>query len=122
MASVHSRHPPDIGCAGPSLVPVVVVKVLALRLVVLVLLLVAPAAALGAFPGTNGEIAFVDDGDVWVVRDNATGLHRVTCAEAAASGCVAGVVSVIGEISTREESGGCRVSVPSSRGGCGLRW
>jgi Tol biopolymer transport system component len=38
--------------------------------------LATPATA--AFPGKNGRIAFVRDGDIWTVKPDGTGLRRVT--------------------------------------------
>src|SRR5918992_3350281 len=43
----------------------------------LTLALLAPTAE-GAFPGKNGRIAFVRDGDIWTISRLGTGERRVT--------------------------------------------
>jgi Tol biopolymer transport system component len=40
--------------------------------------LVAAPAALASFPGGNGKIAFVRDGDIWTVNPDGTGERRLT--------------------------------------------
>jgi Tol biopolymer transport system component len=40
--------------------------------------LVAAPAALATFPGANGKIAFVRDGDIWSVNPDGTGEKRIT--------------------------------------------
>jgi Tol biopolymer transport system component len=40
--------------------------------------LVAAPAALASFPGANGKIAFVRDGDIWSVNPDGTGERRIT--------------------------------------------
>jgi WD40 repeat protein len=43
-----------------------------------VALLLAPASGLATFPGTNGEIAFVRDGDIWAINSDGAGLRPIT--------------------------------------------
>jgi dipeptidyl aminopeptidase/acylaminoacyl peptidase len=40
--------------------------------------LVLAPAALASFPGDNGVIAFAKGGDIWTVRSDGTGAHRLT--------------------------------------------
>jgi Tol biopolymer transport system component len=45
---------------------------------VLAVALVGAVSAEGAYPGRNGRIAFVRDGDIWTVWPNGTGARRLT--------------------------------------------
>ena len=37
-----------------------------------------PVSALATFPGRNGKIAFVRNGDIWAINENGTGLQQIT--------------------------------------------
>jgi dipeptidyl aminopeptidase/acylaminoacyl peptidase len=53
--------------------------VLLLRfLLAAVLAAICAAPALATFPGRNGEIAFVRNGDIWAVQPDGTGAHQIT--------------------------------------------
>jgi hypothetical protein len=53
--------------------------VLVLRLaLVAVLAAICASPALATFPGRNGEIAFVRNGDIWIVQPDGTGAHQIT--------------------------------------------
>jgi Tol biopolymer transport system component len=49
------------------------------------LLLVPPAAAQAAYPGTNGKLAFVRDGHIWTMNADGTGAAQLTTGTADAS-------------------------------------
>jgi TolB protein len=48
------------------------------RVAALLTLVALPAPALATFPGVNGEIAFVRQGDIWAIGPDGSGLQRVT--------------------------------------------
>ena len=49
------------------------------------MLLVPPAAAQAAYPGTNGKLAFVRDGHIWTMNADGTGAAQLTTGTADAS-------------------------------------
>jgi TolB protein len=46
--------------------------------VALLLLALSASPALATFPGRDGEIAFVREGDIWGIQADGTGLHQIT--------------------------------------------
>ena len=50
------------------------------------MLLVPPAAAQAAYPGTNGKLAFVRDGHIWTMNADGTGAAQLTTGTADAVG------------------------------------